>query len=139
MLLSDVRPGFVMPMKAVLTAELPAGPAWVFERKLDGIRCLAVKGGGRTLLYSRNALSLNEGYAPVAAALDEDSSDGFVIDGEAVAFVGGRDRFGAGEGGELSTTSSMCCSRTAATRGRSRSRSAATCSKACCSGTTRYA
>jgi DNA ligase D-like protein (predicted ligase) len=87
-------------MKAVLTAERPAGPGWVFERKLDGIRCLAVKDGGRTRLYSRNELSLDDRYAALAAALDADPADGFVIDGEAVAFVGGRDRFGGG-GGEL--------------------------------------
>ena len=90
-----------MPMKAVLTAERPAGPEWVFERKLDGIRCLAVKDAGRTRLYSRNELSLNDRYAPLAAALDADAADGFVIDGEAVAFVGGRDRFGGGDGSEL--------------------------------------
>jgi bifunctional non-homologous end joining protein LigD len=87
-------------MKAVLTADRPAGPEWVFERKLDGIRCLAVKDGGRTRLYSRNELSLNDRYPSLAAALDADPADGFVLDGEAVAFVGGRDRFG-GEGGEL--------------------------------------
>ena len=96
-----MRPGFVTPMKAVLTAERPAGEGWVFERKLDGIRCLAVKDGGRTKLYSRNELSLNERYPSIAAALDADAADGFVIDGEAVAFVGGRDRFGGGEDAEL--------------------------------------
>jgi DNA ligase D-like protein (predicted ligase) len=95
------EPGFVVPMKAVLTADRPAGPGWVFERKLDGIRCLAVKDGGRTRLYSRNELSLNDRYAPLAAALDADPADGFVLDGEAVAFVGGRDRFGGGGGGKL--------------------------------------
>jgi bifunctional non-homologous end joining protein LigD len=95
------RPRFVTPMKAVLTAERPAGPEWVFERKLDGIRCLAVKDGGRTQLYSRNELSLNDRYAPLVAALDADPADGFVVDGEAVAFVGGRDRFGGTDGGEL--------------------------------------
>ena len=53
--MTDLRPAFVVPMKAVLTAERPAGPQWVFERKLDGIRCVAVKdGGGGTRLYSRN-------------------------------------------------------------------------------------
>ena len=88
-------------MKAVLTAERPAGPEWVFERKLDGIRCLAVKDGGRTRLYSRNELSLDDRYGPLAAALDGDPADGFVIDGEAVTFVGGRDRFGGGEDAEL--------------------------------------
>jgi DNA ligase D-like protein (predicted ligase) len=88
-------------MKAVLTAERPAGREWVFERKLDGIRCLAVKTGGQTRLYSRNELSLDDRYASLAAALDADPADGFVLDGEAVAFVGGRDRFGGAEGGEL--------------------------------------
>src|SRR3712207_9203596 len=83
-------------MKAVLTAERPTGPEWVFERKLDGIRCLAVKDGGRTMLYSRNELSLNDRYAPLAAALDADAADRFVIDGEAGAVVGGRGRFGGG-------------------------------------------
>src|SRR5918997_2553292 len=97
----DARPAFVTPMRAVLTAELPAGPEWVFERKLDGIRCLAIKDGGLTRLYSRNELSLNDRYAPLAAALDADPADRFVLDGEAVAVVGGRDRFGAGDGGEL--------------------------------------
>jgi bifunctional non-homologous end joining protein LigD len=92
---------FVTPMKAVLTAERPAGPGWVFERKLDGIRCLAVKDGGSTRLYSRNELSLNDRYAPIAAALDGEPADRFVIDGEAVTFVGGRDRFGGGEDGRL--------------------------------------
>src|SRR5215207_2014200 len=98
---TDVRPAFVVPMKAVLTAERPAGPDWVFERKLDGIRCLAVKHGRRTRLYSRNELSLNDRYPPLAAALDADPADGFVVDGEAVAFVGGHDRFGGGDGSGL--------------------------------------
>jgi DNA ligase D-like protein (predicted ligase) len=96
-----VKPAFVTPMKAVLTADRPAGPEWVFERKLDGIRCLAVKDGRRTRLYSRNELSLNDRYPAIAAALDADPADRFVIDGEAVAFVDGHDRFGGGEGSEL--------------------------------------
>jgi FKBP-type peptidyl-prolyl cis-trans isomerase len=98
---AEVQLGFVTPMKAVLTAERPAGAEWVFERKLDGIRCLAVKDGGGTQLYSRNELSLTDRYASLAIALDADPADRFVIDGEAVSFVGGRDRFGGGEGGEL--------------------------------------
>jgi DNA ligase D-like protein (predicted ligase) len=96
-----MRLEFVTPMKAVLTADRPAGPDWVFERKLDGIRCLAVKNGGRTRLYSRNELSLNDRYAEIAVALDADPADGFVVDGEAVTFVGGRDRFGGGDGAVL--------------------------------------
>ena len=92
---------FIVPMKAVLTADRPSGQEWVFERKLDGIRCLAIKDGGRTRLYSRNELSLNDRYAEIAEALDADPADGFVIDGEAVTFVDGHDRFGGGDGAVL--------------------------------------
>jgi DNA ligase D-like protein (predicted ligase) len=93
-----VQPQFVVPMKAVLTAERPSGEGWVFERKLDGIRCLAVKTGGVTRLYSRNELPLDERFPQIKAALDADPADDFVVDGEAVTFVGGRDRFGAAGG-----------------------------------------
>ena len=92
---------FVTPMKAVLTDQRPSGEGWVFERKLDGIRCLAVKDRGRTRLYSRNELSLNDRYPSIAGALDAVAADRFVIDGEAVAFVDGRDRFGGGDGATL--------------------------------------
>jgi DNA ligase D-like protein (predicted ligase) len=89
---------FVTPMKAVLTDDRPAGDGWVFERKLDGFRCLAVKDRGRVKLYSRNKLSLNDRYPAIADALDADAAKRFIIDGEAVTFVHGRERFGGGEG-----------------------------------------
>ena len=34
-------------MKAVLTQERFSDPDWIFERKLDGIRCIAIRDGGR--------------------------------------------------------------------------------------------
>jgi bifunctional non-homologous end joining protein LigD len=80
-------------MKAVLTEDRPSGDGWVFERKLDGIRCVAVKQGGRTALWSRNNLSLNGRFPEIAAALDAATVDDVLIDGEAVAFVGARDSF----------------------------------------------
>jgi ATP-dependent DNA ligase len=52
-------PQRVEPMKAVLTEERFSDPAWVFERKLDGIRCIAIKGDRDVRLLSRNDLSLN--------------------------------------------------------------------------------
>ena len=33
----------VTPMKALLTDERFSDPDWVYERKLDGIRCVAIK------------------------------------------------------------------------------------------------
>ena len=42
------------PMKAVLTDAPFSDPEWVFERKLDGERCGAVRRGGKVTLLSRN-------------------------------------------------------------------------------------
>ena len=86
-------PRFVEPMKAVLTDERFSDPAWIFERKLDGIRCIAIKSNGAVRLLSRNDLSLNGRYPEVAAALERDSADDVVVDGEVVAFEGSRTSF----------------------------------------------
>jgi DNA ligase D-like protein (predicted ligase) len=82
------RAGFVQPMKAVLTDAPFSDPDWIFERKLDGIRCVAVKAGGDVRLWSRNELSLNGRYPEVAEALARDPADEIVLDGEVVAFAG---------------------------------------------------
>ena len=73
-------------MKAVLTDERFSDPAWIFERKLDGIRCLAFKADGRVRLRSRNDLSLNDRFLEIVAALEDDPVTDVVIDGEVVAF-----------------------------------------------------
>jgi bifunctional non-homologous end joining protein LigD len=76
-------------MKATLHDEPFSDPSWVFERKLDGIRCLAVRDGGDDVrLSSRNDLSLNGRYPEIAAALAEQAPTRFAIDGEVVAFSG---------------------------------------------------
>jgi bifunctional non-homologous end joining protein LigD len=81
------------PMKAVLTDERFSDPGWIFERKLDGIRCLAFKAGGRVELRSRNDLSLNGRFPEIASALERDSVTDVVLDGEIVAFDGSRTSF----------------------------------------------
>ena len=86
-------PRFVEPMKAMLTDERFSDPAWVFERKLDGIRCIAIKSNGSVRLLSRNDLSLNGRYPEIAAALEHDRADDVVVDGEVVAFEGSRTSF----------------------------------------------
>jgi DNA ligase D-like protein (predicted ligase) len=80
-------------MKAVLTDERFSDPAWIFERKLDGIRCIAVRDGGPVRLFSRNDLSLDGRYPELVAALGEVPRDRFAVDGEVVAFDGGRTSF----------------------------------------------
>jgi bifunctional non-homologous end joining protein LigD len=80
-------------MKAVLTDESFSDPAWIYERKLDGIRCLATKGDKRVDLRSRNDLSLNGRFPEIAAALEADPATNLVIDGEVVAFDGPQTSF----------------------------------------------
>jgi len=80
-------------MKAVLTPERFSDPAWMFERKLDGIRCVAIRSGSEVQLLSRNDLSLNERYPELVQALAAECCEQFVVDGEVVAFDGSRTSF----------------------------------------------
>lgn len=93
-------PARVEPMKAVLTDERFSDDGWIYERKLDGIRCIAIKGGGDVRLLSRNALSLDARFPEIRAALAADPADEFVVDGEVVAFVGAQTSFAALQQGD---------------------------------------
>jgi bifunctional non-homologous end joining protein LigD len=76
-------------MKAVLTDAPFDEPGWIFERKFDGIRCLAIKDGGGVRLLSRNDLDLRERFPTIAEAVAELDADDFALDGEVVAVRGG--------------------------------------------------
>ena len=80
-------------MTAVLTDARFSDPAWIFERKLDGIRCIAIRSGKRVRLLSRNDLSLNARYPELVTALEAEACDRFAIDGEVVAFDGAQTSF----------------------------------------------
>ena len=57
-------------MKAVLSREPFSDPEWLFERKLDGIRCLTIRGTVEPLrMLSRNDLDLGGRYPEVRDAL----------------------------------------------------------------------
>jgi bifunctional non-homologous end joining protein LigD len=86
-------PERVEVMKAVLVRQSFSDPGWVFERKLDGVRGVAIKGGGRVRLLSRNHLSLDQRYPELVDAFERDAGDDFVVDGEVVAFEGSRTSF----------------------------------------------
>src|SRR3954462_9696908 len=75
-------------MKAVLTDERFSDPGWIYERKLDGIRCIAIRDGERVRMLSRNDLSLNERYPEIARALAAQERKRFALDGEVVAVSG---------------------------------------------------
>jgi bifunctional non-homologous end joining protein LigD len=80
-------------MTATLTDERFSDPNWIYERKLDGIRCIAIRDGGNLKLLSRNDLSENERYPEVVDALMAEDCQQFVIDGEVVAFKGSETSF----------------------------------------------
>ena len=86
-------PNRVEPMKAVLTDERFSDPEWIYERKLDGIRCIAIKGERNVRLLSRNDLSLNARFPEVVEALEADDAERIVLDGEVVAFDGAQTSF----------------------------------------------
>jgi bifunctional non-homologous end joining protein LigD len=80
-------------MLAVLTNEPFSQDGWLFERKLDGERCLAFRHGARLRLLSRSGLLLNGTYPELVEALLERACNSFVADGEVVAFEGRRTSF----------------------------------------------
>jgi DNA ligase D-like protein (predicted ligase) len=74
-------------MKAVLWDEPFSDPSWIYERKLDGIRCLAHRdGAGAAKLFSRTDRSMDGDYPGVVEALSAEGCRDFVVDGEVVAF-----------------------------------------------------
>jgi bifunctional non-homologous end joining protein LigD len=75
-------------MKAVLSDRPFSDPGWVFERKLDGVRCLASREGGSVRLVSRTGRNMNGSYPELVEALERERCDDFVADGEVVAFEG---------------------------------------------------
>ena len=81
------------PALATLSHERFWEPGWVYERKLDGQRCLAVRTGRGTRLYSRSGRDVTVAFPEIAEALEEQASTDFVIDGEVVAFEGSRTSF----------------------------------------------
>jgi bifunctional non-homologous end joining protein LigD len=73
-------------MKAVLWDEPFSDPDWIFERKLDGVRCLAHRDRNGLRLVSRTDRTMNGDYPELVEALQHEPYDDFVIDGEVVAF-----------------------------------------------------
>jgi len=79
----------IEPMKAVLADKPFSDPDWIFERKLDGIRCLAIKDASGVRLMSRTGRLMNHEYPGLVEALEREPSEDFIGDGEIVAFANG--------------------------------------------------
>jgi bifunctional non-homologous end joining protein LigD len=87
------RPERPRPMLATLTERYFSDPQWIFERKLDGERCLGFRDGADAGLLSRTGQSLTDTYPEIAEALGGQDCDDFMVDGEIVAFEGTRTSF----------------------------------------------
>ncbi|RRS01582.1 non-homologous end-joining DNA ligase [Glycomyces terrestris] len=85
--------GFREPMLASPTERRFSSPDWVFERKLDGMRALAVRDGGLPRLWSRNGRRIDESFPEIVEALTELGGPRFTADGEIVAFDGRQTSF----------------------------------------------
>ncbi|MDT7827574.1 non-homologous end-joining DNA ligase [Pricia sp. S334] len=81
-------PEFRSPMLATLTKNFFDDPDWIYERKLDGMRCLVYMVNGSPHLYSRNGKKANARFPELTEAMNSLSTRDFVIDGEIVAFEG---------------------------------------------------
>ncbi len=86
-------PDWRAPTLATLTEKRFSDPNWIFERKFDGMRCLAFRDGDRVRLLSRNRQPLNGTYPELVDALGAQHTTRFVVDGEVVAFEGRRTSF----------------------------------------------
>ena len=83
------------PMEARLVDSLPDGPAWQFEPKWDGFRCLLFKSGEAVDLRAKSGKPLGRYFPEMLAALRSAKSDACVLDGELVVPQGGTLAFGA--------------------------------------------
>ena len=88
-----MSPEIPQPALATLSHDRFWEDGWVYERKLDGQRCLAVRTGRGTKLYSRSGRDVTVAFPEIAEALEQQASTDFVIDGEVVAFEGSKTSF----------------------------------------------
>jgi len=85
---------WVEPQLATLTRDRFSDPDWLFERKLDGERCLTFVESDGIRLMSRNQRDITSTYPELAAALAAQiTAPGQILDGEIVAFRGSATSF----------------------------------------------
>lgn len=81
-------------MLATLTQDRFSDPGWIYERKLDGVRCVARRtASGQVRLSSRNDQDLTATFPEITDALMASCETDAVVDGEIVAFQGRRTSF----------------------------------------------
>ncbi len=77
---------FIVPMECTPVAEMPDdAAAWLYELKLDGWRCIAVKRPGFAAIYSRYGTDLSGRFPAIRSAVARLRAPACVLDGELVA------------------------------------------------------
>ena len=92
-LLRPASAAFVAPMLATLTEDRFTDPAWIFERKLDGVRAISVRRDTGASLWSRTEKPMDATYPELVDAVAAQIPADTVVDGEIVAFVGAQTSF----------------------------------------------
>jgi bifunctional non-homologous end joining protein LigD len=100
-------PMLAQPLRSEQIGVLRRG-MWLYERKLDGLRCLAVCNGTELELWSRNHLSFNRRFAGLVAALAALPIENYAFDGEIVALEGDRTSFARLQSGPAETQVRFC-------------------------------
>lgn len=79
------QPERMDPMLATLTHDHFSNPDWIYERKLDGERCLVFRDSDSVRLMSRNENTLNVKYPELVDELEDAADWPYIVDGEIVA------------------------------------------------------
>jgi len=81
-------------MECLYTEQIPVGPEWTYEVKLDGYRAQAIRVGSNVQLLSRNSQDLGARSPSTVRALALALTENSATDGELVALdPGGRPSF----------------------------------------------
>ena len=89
-------PGLVQFCHPILRTNVPEGPDWLYEVKLDGYRAQLHHRHGEACAYTRNGLDWTGEFAPLCIALAELPARSVVLDGEVVVpGINGVPDFGA--------------------------------------------
>lgn len=72
-------PTWAAPMLATITYIHFSDPDWIYERKLDGMRCLLHKNGRKINIWSRNKINQNLVFPELVKALKNYPVD-FILD-----------------------------------------------------------
>jgi len=67
--LGKINAAFIEPMECALVSDLPEGPQWAYEVKLDGYRAIGVKTNREAILYTRNGKNFNKRFPQIVEAL----------------------------------------------------------------------